>query len=175
MTQTPRSVLIVGLGNADRADDGIGPLIVEKLRALLPAGVATASLGADPIALLAQWKGFDAAICIDAASPIGEPGRIHRFDLSTASLPSDLQPVSNHALDLAAAIRLAQVLREAPRDIIVYAVEGASFVAGAPMTAQVAMQAPRAAAQIAAEVERLRQDGVGQAAGENAQRNFPAA
>jgi len=156
MTGRSRSVLIVGLGNADRADDGIGPLVAEKLRRLLPAGTALASPRTDPIALIAEWQGFDAAICIDAASLVSKPGRIHRFDLSMAELPSDRQPVSDHVLSFAATVRLARVLHQAPQRIIIYAVEGASFAAGAPMTPEVAVQAPLVAAQVAAEVETLR-------------------
>ena len=59
-------------------------------------------------------------------------------------------------LGLAEAIGLSRVLRKAPRDIIVFAVEGACFAAGAPMSPEVAAAAAEVAGRVVAEVERLR-------------------
>ena len=81
-----------------------------------------------------DWAGFDAMICIDAAAPLTAPGRIHRVDLAASELPRNLSPRSSHALGLGDAIALARVLQTAPRDITIYAVEGAAFDGGAPMT-----------------------------------------
>jgi hydrogenase maturation protease len=64
--------------------------------------------------------------------------------------------VSSHDLGFADSIALARVLDAAPRDIIVYAVEGGSFTAGATMTPEVAAAAAEVADRVADEVERLR-------------------
>ncbi len=160
-----RKVLVVGLGNPDRGDDGVGPLVAKKLADLLPGDVAITSTSGDVLSLIPTWAGFDAMICIDAAAPLTAPGCIHRLDLATTGLPGDLTSTSSHAsshaLSLAEAIGLARALQQAPRDIIVYAIEGASFATGAPLTPPVAAAAVEVAGRVAAEVERLRQPGIG--------------
>jgi len=158
MKQTARrKVLVVCLGNPDRGDDGVGLLVAKKLAGLLPTDVAIASLSGDILSLMADWAGFDAVICIDAAAPLSAPGRIHRVDLATSELPRNLSPGSSHALGLGDAIALARVLQTAPRDIMIYAVEGAAFDGGAPMTPEVAAAVDEVAACVVADVERLRQ------------------
>ena len=49
------------------------------------------------------------------------------------------------------------MLQQVPQDIIVYAIEGASFTTGAPMTPKVADAAVKVAGRVVAEVARLRQ------------------
>ena len=159
MKEAPaRRVLVVGLGNPDRGDDGVGPLVAKELPGVLPTGVAVTWPSGDVLGLIAAWSGFDAVIFIDAAAPATTPGRIHRFDLASSELPRELNYASSHALSLADAIGLARVLRQAPQDIIVYAVEGASFACGAPITLEVAAAAAEVAGRVVAEVARLRQN-----------------
>ena len=157
MKGTPRRVLVVGLGNPDRGDDGVGPLVATKLADVLPTDVTITCPGGDVLSLIPEWPGFEAMICIDAAAPLTTPGRIHRFDLARTALPRELNHASSHALSLVEAIRLARVLQQVPQDIIVYAIEGASFTTGAPMTPKVAGAAVKVAGRVVAEVARLRQ------------------
>lgn len=152
-----RRVLVVALGNPDRGDDGVGPLVIEKLAGLLPPDVPTALIGGNTLSLLSEWAGVEAVICVDAAAPLTAPGRIHRFDLAGGELPREVAFASSHALGLADAIGLARVLGLAPRDIIVFAVEGASFAAGAAMAPEVAAAAAEVAGRVVAEVAELRQ------------------
>jgi hydrogenase maturation protease len=158
MMQVPaRRLIVVGLGNPDCGDDGVGPLVIEKLAGLLPADVAVARVGADVLTLMTEWADFDAVICIDAATLLTTPGRIHRVDLATNDLPRDRSAASSHAVSFADAIQLSRVLRQAPRGIILFAIEGACFAAGAPMTPEVAAAAAEVAGRVVAEVTRLRQ------------------
>jgi hypothetical protein len=84
---TPR-VLVVGLGNPDRGDDGVGPIAVEKLVGLLPTDVAVAPHGADVLTLMMEGADFDAVIFVDAAAPLTTPGRIHCFNPAKPSYSS---------------------------------------------------------------------------------------
>lgn len=158
MKQTPRcKVLVAGLGNPDRGDDGVGPLVARILANYLPPEVTTLSVGNDVLTLVAEWACFDLALCIDAAAPLSGPGRIHRFDLTTTDLPRWGSSTSSHGLGLADAVALARSLHQAPSQIIVYAIEGASFAAGASMTPDVVAAVEEVVVLIAAEVERWRQ------------------
>jgi hydrogenase maturation protease len=91
---------------------------------------------------------------------MGAPGRIHRIDLATDELPRDMSFASSHAFGLAVAIGLARMLERAPRDIVVYAIEGCCFDAGAALTPAVAAAAGDAADRIAAEACWLRQGAI---------------
>ena len=77
-----RKVLVVGLGNPDRCDDGVGPVVARDLSGVLPTDVAITWPSGHVLSVIAAWSGFDAVIFIDAAAPARTPGRIHRFDLA---------------------------------------------------------------------------------------------
>ena len=156
LSQAPRRIAVFGVGNADRGDDGIGPLVTRALRGRLPAEVPVQARGGDMLALVEEWSGCDALICVDALAPLGAPGRIHRLDLAIEELPRALAFTSSHAMGLADAIALARVLGRAPADIIVFGIEGCCFDDGAPMTPAVAAAAGEAADRVVAEVGRLR-------------------
>jgi hydrogenase maturation protease len=152
-----RRVLVVGLGNPDRGDDGIGAIVARRLKGRLPTDVAIVVRSGDMLSLIEDWANFDALVCVDAAAPMGAPGRIHRIDLATGELPQDISTTSSHGLGIADAVRLARALHLAPRDIIVYAVEGRCFNGGAPVTPQVTAAAGDVADRVVSEVARLRQ------------------
>ncbi len=151
----PRAVLVAAVGNPDRGDDGVGPLVAQKLSGRLPAEAKLVVRSGDMMSLIEDWAGFDAVIFVDAAASKGSPGRIHRIDLAEETLPPDLSFTSSHAFGVAEAIELALVLNLAPKQIIVYAIEGACFAAGAPFTPAVLSAATEVADCIAGEVCRI--------------------
>jgi len=152
-----RKVLVACIGNPDRGDDGIGALVAEKLAGRLAAGTELAVRSGDMLSLIEDCAGADALVCVDAAAPMDEPGRIHRIDLAAEELPGELLATSTHGFGLAGAIGLARTLACAPPDIVIYGIEGSCFDAGAPMTPEVAAAAEAAAALIADEVRRLQE------------------
>ena len=129
-----RKVLVVCLGNPDRGDDAIGIMVANALVGRLPADTTLLARSGDMTSLIEDWVHFDALVCVDAAASAGVAGRIHRIDLATDELPTEMSFTSSHAFGLAETVRLARTLDLAPRDIVVYAVEGGSFEVGAPMT-----------------------------------------
>lgn len=151
-----RCVRVIGIGNRDRGDDGIGWVVAQRLAGRLPADVSLLTRGADMMDIGDDMAGIDALICIDATAPAGSPGRIQRVDLATGELERNRAPASSHALGLAEVIALAEALGTAPRDIVVYGIEGASFDAGAPITREVMAVVDEVADQVVAEVYRLR-------------------
>jgi hydrogenase maturation protease len=152
----PRKVLVIGLGNPDRGDDGIGVTVAQDLVGRVPVEVAVMVRSGDMLSLIEEWGGFDAMVCIDAAAPAGVPGRVYRLDLTLAELPRDVTFTSSHALGLPEAIELARALQLAPRQILVYAIEGGSFDSGTPLTPAVAAAGRVVANQVVADVVQLR-------------------
>jgi len=148
-------VLVAAVGNPDRGDDGVGPFVAQKLSDSLPAAAKLVVRSGDIMSLIEDWAGIDAAILVDAAAPNGSPGRVHRIDLAEEKLPPELSFSSSHAFGVAEAIELARVLDLAPKRIIVYAIEGVSFGAGAPFTPPVLRAAGEVADCIAGEVRHI--------------------
>ena len=62
-----RRVLVVGIGNPDRGDDAVGPAVVQVLAERLPDDVLMRTRSGNMLALIDDWAGFDAVVCIDAA------------------------------------------------------------------------------------------------------------
>ncbi len=152
--ETRPRILVAAVGNPDRGDDGVGPLVARKLVGRLPPEAKLVVRSGDMMSLIEDWSGCDALICVDAAAARDTPGRIHRVDLATETLPPDLSFTSSHAFGVAEAIELARVLDMAPKKIVIYAVEGCCFDAGAPFTSAVASAASEVADCVAAEVYR---------------------
>ena len=158
--------LVIGLGNAARADDGVGPLVASLLAGL--AGVRSLCRDADALALLDDWAGSDLVFIVDAAAGAGPPGSIHRVQLSGPHAPGSTHPASagharvaavaaatpssTHGLGLPQALALAHTLDRLPRRLILYAIEGASFDCGAPLSAVVRAAAQRTADRIRREL-----------------------
>lgn len=152
----PRKVLVIGLGNPDRGDDGVGAIVARGLAGRLPPDAVVKVRSGDLLSLIDDWDGFDAVVCIDAAAPAGVHGRISRLDLNSTELPRNLTLRSSHAWGLAEAIALGRSLQRAPRQIIVYAIEGNSFDGGAALTPAAAAATHVVADRVVAEVGRLR-------------------
>jgi hydrogenase maturation protease len=132
-SEMPR-VLVIGVGNPDRGDDGVGRSVVCRLRQQIPSTVSVIELAGDALALIEAWEGFSAVILVDAMEPATKPGKIHRFNLTNNPLPITATPHSSHAFGLAEAIELARSLGRLPSALVAYLIEGERFETGAPLS-----------------------------------------
>jgi hydrogenase maturation protease len=128
-----RGVLVVGVGNELRGDDGAGIAVARRVRGpAARAGVDVREQLGEPIELLDVWQGRDAVVLVDTMRSGAPAGTVRRLDASRAPLPAGvLGSSSTHAFALGDAIELGRVLRRLPPRVIVYAVEGRTFEAGA--------------------------------------------
>jgi hydrogenase maturation protease len=150
-----KTVLVAGIGNPDRGDDGVGPVVLARLRGRVPAGIYLLECVRDVLTLLDEWKDFSDVTVVDAAGPNGRPGRIHRFDLIAQPLPADFARGSTHAFGVADAAELGRSLGRLPRRLIAYLVEGEQFDLGAPLSPAVAEAVDAVAQHIVAEIARV--------------------
>lgn len=148
-----QDVVVIGVGNPDRADDGVGLLVAQRLTSL--PGACVLLRRADACGLLADWAGAAAVVLVDAARCLSRPGAIHRLDLAADPLDQALRLSSTHALGVMEAISLAQAVDDLPARMIVYAIEGACFELGAAITPAVLAAVPEVARLIAEEVRSL--------------------
>ena len=143
--------LVIGFGNPDRGDDAAGPLVARLLAGRINARVLERH--GDALALLEAWEGAEVLVLVDAAAPMGMPGRIHRLDLA-ADLPRELSVGSVHSFGLPEAVALSRRLGTLPPRVVVHAIEGACFDVGADVSPEVAASVETVAERIAAEFGR---------------------
>ncbi len=66
-----------------RGDDGLGPLVIEKLKnEKLPENVEVEDFGSGVFALLNKIEQYEKIIVVDAIKREGNPGEIYNFELS---------------------------------------------------------------------------------------------
>ena len=151
MSSAP-DVLIIGIGNAQCGDDGVGPAVVEALEARGLPGVELMFCEGDGLQMLDAWKNVGKVVLIDAVMSGGKPGTVYRFDAHAQRLPADLSFSSTHAFGVAGAIELARVLDQLPSYLMVYAIEGKNFSIGAGLSPEVELAVLDVVERVANEV-----------------------
>ena len=131
-------VVVIGVGNEFRRDDGAGPAVVGRLRDLVPPGVELVITDGDPIRLIEAWTGAALAIVVDAvrAQP-PQPGTMHRFVVDRPGTGPE-RTASSHGLGLDDAVSLAIALDRMPGRLIVHAIEASDLAQGINLTPAVA-------------------------------------
>ena len=143
------TVVVIGIGNEFRRDDGIGPAVAAAVRRLDDVNVDVHTASDDPAVLLDAWDGAELAVIVDAAAG-GDitPGRLRRWT------PDQARPaaVSSHALDLSAVYALGQALGRTPERLVVFTVDAADVGHGDGLTPAVAAAVPHVVSAIVAEI-----------------------
>ena len=134
-----RPVLVIGVGNRLRGDDGASWGVVRRLREHgTQIRIEVNEQLCEPNDLIEAWQGRDAVVLVDTMRSGEPPGTIRRFDVTSEPLPARLRgSVSTHGFGLHEAIELGRALHRLPRRVIVFAVEGRHFEAGAMPSGEV--------------------------------------
>ncbi|MDY6877203.1 MAG: hydrogenase maturation protease [Chloroflexota bacterium] len=123
----PSSVLILGLGNPLRGDDGIGCRLVEEMACQeLPPGVQVLDGGAAGLGLLNLVEGWERIVIVDAAEMGRRPGEFVRFTPDDVRLASTPDRFSFHHAGLGEALALADALGRPLPGIVIFGVQPAS-------------------------------------------------
>jgi len=153
------AVLVVGVGNELRGDDGAGLEVVRHVRNRTQGdSIEARELRGDPTELLDLWLGCDAVVIVDTMRSGASPGTILRLDASHEPLPAPGRHgmSSTHAAGLAETIELARALGRLPARVIVYAIEGQRYDVGTAVTDELEAIVPALAEQLLREVRDLR-------------------
>ncbi|MDH4144208.1 MAG: hydrogenase maturation protease [Acidimicrobiia bacterium] len=134
-------VVVIGIGNPYRSDDGVAIRVLERLRRVGPA-VCYVEHDGEASRLLDVWENADLAIVLDACRSGAPPGTIHDLDLTEDDAPVGLGAVSGHAVGLAEAVRLARALDRLPGCLRVVAVDVDDLRAGTELSPAVAAAVP---------------------------------
>lgn len=98
-------ILVVGVGNSWRHDDGIGPHVINILNQQSFEAADLLDGGIDGMALLDKLAPYDYAIVIDAVNMGADPGTINAFSAQEAKLITN-DALSTHGFGLAELITL---------------------------------------------------------------------
>lgn len=153
-------ILIIGVGNPDRGDDGAGHAAIAALRARIAPRAnnhapTLVEHSGESTSLVEVMQGFERVVIIDAADFGEKPGSYRSFDAREAALPSELMEMSSHGFGVPQAIELARALGTLPQRCSVYAIQAATFEAGAPLSPAVANAVDVVAAKIITDVTAL--------------------
>ena len=128
-------LLIIGVGNRYRRDDGVGPWVADRLR---ERGLPAVEHSGEGAGLIEAWSGVARVIVVDATASGNAAGACCRLDAVVEVLPSQFFRYSSHLFGLAEAIATARTLGRLPPSLIVHGIEGADFGFGDELTPVVA-------------------------------------
>ena len=168
-------IVVIGVGNEFRRDDGLGPEVLSRLRDQVTAdtgggpgggpgggtgGVRLLACDGEPTRMIEAWAGASLALVVDAvvAGPPA-PGRRHRITLEEADLAA-ARPVSSHGFGLGESVRLGRALDRMPARLIIHAVEVADTGFGVGLTPAVAAAAAEVTAAVLRDLAAVRPSAV---------------
>jgi hydrogenase maturation protease len=115
-----KSTVVIGLGNPNLGDDGVGWRVVENLQQILASShpdVAYDCISVGGIHLMEKLAGYQRAILVDAVLTEGEVGQVHRYSLD--DLPNG-HSGDIHSASLQDALAAGRALGiDLPKEIII--------------------------------------------------------
>lgn len=148
-------VVVIGVGNEYRGDDGIGPAVAAEIERRALPGVRTVVADGEPAALIEAWADAERAIVVDAVlCEPSDPGRIWRSTVD--NLPNGTGVASSHALGIPEALLLGKALGRVPGELVVIAVEAEDLGLRAGLTSPLSKALPRVVEVVLRECDRPR-------------------
>jgi len=120
----PAGILILGVGNLLRRDEGVGVHVVQRLQQLrLPKGVQVIDGGTAGMGLLDLLEGYERAVIIDAADMGLEPGSVVKFRPEAVQFYSPDLRLSLHSVDVGSVLELARLLGKKLPELVIIGVQ----------------------------------------------------
>jgi hydrogenase maturation protease len=138
-------MLVIGCGNRERGDDGVGPFVAEQLRKL---GISVEIQTGEALALIEAWRGCDDVVVVDAMVTGASAGTVCVWD-GGKQMPTGSSTASTHGLGVGEAIELARVLGRLPVRLQVYGIEAKSVDLGNELSPEVQCAAEEVVSRIA--------------------------
>jgi hydrogenase maturation protease len=131
------SILLIGMGNTFRGDDGAGLVFARRLLSRFNAEKYTdlefeiRESDGSAFSLIELWRGWERVMVVDALIDASRPpGQILSINGLRDDFPWDPLSVSTHAFGLIEAIKLSRVLGMLPKELQVLAIVAESFAMG---------------------------------------------
>jgi hydrogenase maturation protease len=153
-------ILVIGVGNEFRSDDGLGIHIVRELRRRVSTNVRLVEQSGEGTSLMETWKGVPHVFIVDAVVSNGNPGALHRVDVRRDGLPRHLFRSSSHTFGVAEAVALSRQLGTLPATLILYGIEIESAEPGSGLSAPVVCAVPDLLHALQHDIELLMPGGI---------------
>ena len=141
MSSASDAGLVIGIGHADRQDDGVGPYVA---RALAGGGLPAVVHEGDGTGLLDIWDHRRACIVIDAMASADPPGTIRIFtNVDDPGFARATFVHSSHRIGMPEAVALGRALDRMPDRLTVIGISGCAFGFGDVLSPPVAAAARR--------------------------------
>jgi len=148
-------MLVIGIGNMFRHDDGAGPSAASLVKAGAPPGVKVLIRSGDAADLMEVWAKEEYVFVIDAMKAGLTPGEFKRIDGRTPTFPVKDFQFSTHSMGLAEAIEIGRVLVRLPKNLIIYGIEVSDVGNGQGLTPVVEKAVSEVAARIIEEIKAI--------------------
>lgn len=146
-------ILVIGLGNPLRGDDGVGVIVVRGLAAhALSPDVEVVDGGTRGLGIVNLLEGRQRVILVDAADMGRTPGEFLRITLEGAQLLGDEAHLSVHEGGVRDALLLAQALEMLPEEVVIFGVQPANLEWDSTLSPEVEAALPSLIAALLAEV-----------------------
>ena len=140
MSETSRApVLVIGIGNAFRGDDGVGLSVARALARCQMDEVDVRESGGDAGELFDLWQDRRAVFIVDAVHAADrEAGAVVELDPLATSLADHELACSTHAMGLGQAVELARALGKLPEHLTIFGIVGQNYAPGEGLSPAVA-------------------------------------
>jgi hydrogenase maturation protease len=122
-----KGIVIIGIGNPYRGDDGAGWAAVDRLKKKIGASIPLLKLKGDIAELLDVFGTHERVYLIDAYQADALSDAWRRIDARAEAIPEENPQTSTHGFGIGQAISLARNLSELPQTLIVYAIKGREY------------------------------------------------
>jgi hydrogenase maturation protease len=151
---TKPRVTLLGIGNVEACDDGVGVEVVRRLeRAADDLGARVVLGGMAGMGLVKYFLDSDVLVVVDAIDAEVAPGSVFRFDPDEAGV-TQLRSNNIHNMGLPHLVTNARLLGADPR-VVVYAVQVGEVGPGDTLTPPVAAAASEVELMVAEELRAL--------------------
>ena len=151
-------IVVIGCGNTNRCDDGVGPAVLRALKTRYggaePAGVRLIDTGTDGMAAMFAAQGCRSLIIIDACRSNTEPGAV--FEIPGADLEQGYVPALNlHDFRWDHALHAGRMIfgESFPTDVTVFLIEAATVEFGLDLSPSVSAAAARVVQRVASLIQ----------------------
>ena len=138
------TLTVIGVGNAQYGDDGVGVAVIEALRdSRSEIDLELIEGGTDALGLLEYLPNRKRVVIIDAARMDEQPGTVRCFDPAEANLVLQWDHLSLHGVGLAETYRLATQLDMLPDQLWVIGIQPAEVMVQNQLSPEVQAAIPK--------------------------------
>lgn len=131
-------IVVVGIGNPFRGDDGAGWAVIDALKGRVNAKITLNKIRGDISEVLDYFENDSIVYLIDACKKEAPAGTWQRIDALSDPLLLERAQTSTHGLSISQAISLGKALNQLPIKLIIYAINGDHYSIGNDLSPPVA-------------------------------------